>query len=60
MVPDCAHLFSPIRVALQEQFWPSLLAGTVSESESELFCLTTKLAGIGIRDPVRMATGAFV
>ena len=39
VVPDCTDLFSPIHVALQELFWPSLLAGSVSESESELFCL---------------------
>ena len=53
-------LWYDIRDAFQEQFWPGLLAGSVSESESELFCLPTKLAGMGIRDPVRMATGVFV
>ena len=60
MVPDCTDLFFPIRDTFQELFWPSLLAGSVSESENELFCLPTKLAGMGIRDPVRMTTRAFV
>ena len=60
VLPDCADLFSPICDALQEQFWSSLVAGSVSETESELFCLPTKLAGMGIRDPVRVKTGAFV
>ena len=41
VVPDCVDLFSPIQDALQEQFWPSLLAGSVSEFESELFSLPT-------------------
>ena len=38
VVPDCTDRFSPIHDVLQELFWPSLLSGSVSESE-DLFCL---------------------
>ena len=60
MVPDCVGLFSPICDALWGLFWPSLLGGNDSKSESELLCLPTKFAGVGVWDPVKMTTRAFV
>jgi hypothetical protein len=50
--PDCQELFSPLRKTLMEDFIPSLVGNPISEIEFKIMEKPTRLAGLGIRDPV--------
>ena len=59
VVPDCTSAFDPLRAAIRERFWSSLLGDTASEVEKSLFSLPIRHGGLGIRDPVDHASRAF-
>ena len=50
--PDCQELFSPLRKTLMEDFILSLVGNLISEIEFKIMEKPTRLAGLGIRDPV--------
>ena len=59
VVPDCTFAFDPLRAAIRERFWSSLLGDTASEVEKSLFSLPIRLGGLGIRVPADLAPLAF-
>ena len=50
--PDCETLFSPLRVTLLEDFIPSVVGNQINETDFNIIEKPTRLAGLGIRDPV--------
>ena len=50
--PDCETLFSPLRVTLLEDFIPSVVGNQINETDFKIIEKPTRLAGLGIRDPV--------
>ena len=57
--PGHSHLFEPLRDAIRRTFWPCLFGGAVDDREADLFSLSTRLGGLGIRDPVRLSECSF-
>jgi len=50
--PDCDELFNPLCTALINNFIPSLIGNPITEIEFQIFEKPTRMAGLGIRDPV--------
>ena len=59
VIPNCSALFSLLEDAIHNIFWSSLFGGPVSKAKRELFSLPTMMAGLGVRDPVSMASKVF-
>ena len=57
--PDCDELFNPLRTALINHFIPSLIGNPITEIEFQIFEKPTRMAGLGIRDPVNNSIQAF-
>ena len=61
VIPNCSILFSPLSdiTCIKEKFLPSIFGSTVSDIEFDLFTLPTRLAGLGLGDPVKRVTNIF-
>ena len=57
--PDCEDLFSLKKQSLLEDFFPSLTSNPISDLEFNIFEKPTKMAGLGIRDPVASSSYSF-
>ena len=57
--PDSAELFSPLRQTLFNDFFPTLTGATLSDTEINIIEKPTRMAGLGIRDPVASAQISF-
>ena len=57
--PDSEELFSPLRQTLFDDFFPALSACDLSDTEKNIFEKPTRMAGLGIRDPVAAAQISF-
>ena len=57
--PDCEELFSPLKQSLLEDFFPSLTSNPISDLEFNIFEKPTRMAGLGIRDPVTSSSYSF-
>ena len=57
--PDSEELFSPLRQTLFDDFFPALSACDLSDTEKNIFEKPTRMAGLGIRDPVGAAQISF-
>ena len=53
VIPNIAHLFSPVESAITEHFVPAIYGEKVSESVRTLSSLPVKCAGIAITNPVK-------
>ena len=51
VVPECTSAFDPLRTAIRERFWSSLLGDTASEGEKSLFSLPIRYWGPGNKRP---------
>ena len=52
VIPNIAHLFSPVESAIADHFVPAIYGGKVSESMRTLSSLPVRYAGIAITNPV--------
>ena len=59
VVVNSSELFSALKDAIREVFWPSLFGSVVSDSEADLFALPTRMGGMGVRDPVQTSSQYF-
>ena len=57
--PDCEDLFSPLKQSLLKEFFPSLTSNPISDLEFNIFEKPTRMAGLGIRDPVTSSSYSF-
>ena len=53
VIPNIAHLFSPVENAIAEHFVPAIFGEKVSESVRKLSSLPVRCAGIAITNPVK-------
>ena len=60
VIIDMQHHFSPLRLAIQESFLPSLFGSQVDALEAEIMCTPSRNGGIGVLDPVKTALPQFV
>ena len=51
--PGCEELFYPLRCALKDSFLPSLTQQSITEELFQILKKPTRMAGLGIRDPVQ-------
>lgn len=58
VIPDCGELFSDIQKHIEQVFWPALF-GTSVINFHKVFTLPSRLAGLGIRNPVKFADTVF-
>ena len=56
---DTQYHFSPLRVAFQQSFLPSLFGSQIDSLEADLMCRPSRYGGIGILDPVKTAFSQF-
>ena len=59
MAETCFH-FSPLRMAIQENFIPNLFGAQVDCLEADLICKPSRYGGMGILDPVETALPQFL
>ena len=52
-------MFSPLRQTRFDDFFPALSACDLSDTEKNIFEKPTRMAGLGIRDPVASAQISF-
>jgi len=57
--PDSEELFFPLRQTLFDDFFPALTANDLSDTEKNILEKPTRMAGLGIRDPVTSAQISF-
>ena len=55
VVVNSSELFSALKDAIREVFWPSLFGSVVSDNEA----LPTRMGGMGVRDPVQTSSQYF-
>ena len=53
VIPDIAHLFSPVESAIAEHFVPVIYGEKISESVRTLSSLPIRCTGIAITNPVK-------
>ena len=53
VIPDIAHLFAPVKKAIDESFIPAIYGEQVSDTVRILASLPVKCAGLAIRTPVK-------
>ena len=52
VLPECEELFSPLRQSLLNEFFPALAGTPINDLEFSILEKPTRMAGLGIRDPV--------
>ena len=57
--PDSKELFSPLQQTLFNDFFPALTGAALSDTEKNIIEKPTRMAGLGIRDPVASARISF-
>ena len=60
VIPDIAHLFSPVESAIAEHFVPAIYSEKVSASVRTLSSLPVRCAGIAITNPVTTSQSNYV
>ena len=59
VVPQCGQLFQEIELSLFSRFLPAMFGVEVSAVERSLFALSLRLGGLGICNPVSLASHLF-
>ena len=52
VLPECEELFSPLCQSLLNEFFPALTGTPINDLEFSILEKPTRMAGLGIRDPV--------
>ena len=59
VVPQCGQLFQELELSLFSRFLPAMFGVEVSAVERRLFALPLRLGGLGISNPVSLASHLF-
>ena len=60
LIPNIGNAFTPVWNAIKTSIWPAIINSAISQQDQLLFSIPVKMGGMGIRNPIEIASIAYI